>query len=189
MAYDDWSNKASLRPIPGTTKPSRLDRKRGRFSVDFETNEITQGLRAQQDVSGDYVAYYAFDPAGSTVNDVYDEGTGGGRSYHGPIDLPVYHVTHLEGGQNVNENGLYYRDSLHITVLFDTFQKVGLTDTDIEHQHYIRDRVVYDDKVFRVTKMEVLGQIQQRDVVISVDAEQVRSDELVDDVQFARWSA
>lgn len=189
MAYDDWSSATGRPANTLTTKPGRLDRKRGRFNIDFETNEIMAGLRGAQAVGGDYIDYYRFDSEDSAKDDIYDEGTGAGRTYVGPVDLPVWHVMHMEGGQDVEEAGLYYRDSLHVTILFDTFQKVGLTQADLVHQHYLRDRIVYNDKVFAVTKMDVMGQIQQRDVVISVDAEQVRSDELVGDKQFARWSA
>ncbi len=169
--------------------PDRLDRKRGRFSVDYETNEINSALRGQQAVSGDTVSYYRFDRDNSQMDDLYDEGTGAGRVYVGPIPLPVIHATHNDGSREDQQGGFYFVDNLHLTVLFQTFTTTGVTFADVQHQHYLQDRVVYDDKVFHITSIDVLGQIQQRDIIIAIDLEQVRSDELTNDPQFAEWSA
>jgi len=37
-------------------------------------------------------------------------------------------------------------------------------------------------------KINVLGQIQRRDLIVSIEATQVRGDELVNDAQFAKYS-
>ena len=74
-------------------------------------------------------------------------------------------------------------------MLYDTLEKSGLAHTDFESHKYLRDRIVYNNKVFRVTNMSVMGALQQRDIIVSVDAEHVRPDELVGDTQFERWSA
>lgn len=187
MPYDDYGNP--YQPVNTVTTPNRLDRKRGRFTVDYETNEINASLRGSQAVSGDSVDYYRFDRANSQVDDVYDEGFGAGRVFIGPVPIPVLQVEHLDGALQDTRGGGYYVDSLHVTVLFDTFTKSGITNADIEHQHYQRDRIVYDDKVFRIDHVQVMGQIQRRDLIVAIDCTQMRSDELVDDPQFAPWSA
>jgi len=168
--------------------PNRLGRKQGRFSVDFEINEINAGLRGQQQAFGDTVNYYVFEKEESTVDDIYDEGTGGGKVYNGPIPLPVLQVTHLEGGADNGENGFYSNDEVHFTLTFDEFTKTGMQAADIHPANYLRDRIVYDDIVFRVTKVEILGQIRRRDIIVAVDGTQVKGDELVNDPQFKRWS-
>jgi hypothetical protein len=65
---------------------------------------------------------------------------------------------------------------------------MGFTDQDIDHQKYLTDRIVYDDSVFRVTSISVLGQIQNRDIIVGLECVQMKPDELVNDAQFSRWS-
>jgi hypothetical protein len=36
--------------------------------------------------------------------------------------------------------------------------------------------------------VQVLGQIQQRDIIVAIDATQVKPDELVNDIQFAQYA-
>ena len=167
---------------------ARLDRKRGRFSPDLETNEIVEGLRGYQDGFGDSVEYYRFMRDASTMHDIYDEGTNGGRRYNGPIILPCLQVIHEEAGNEDTDTGLYYNDDLHITLSFETYKRAGFPKPDLATQDYLRDRIVYDTKVFRVMKISVLGQIQRRDIIISIEATQVRGDELVFDAQFSKYS-
>jgi hypothetical protein len=61
-------------------------------------------------------------------------------------------------------------DNLSITASFDALRKMGFTDQDIDHQKYLTDRIVYDDEVFRVTSVSVLGQIQNRDIIVGWNA-------------------
>jgi hypothetical protein len=65
---------------------------------------------------------------------------------------------------------------------------VGIRYVFVHRADYLRDRIVYDNKVFRVMKINVLGQIQRRDLIVSIEATQVRGDELVNDAQFAKYS-
>jgi len=160
----------------------------GVFSPDLETNEIEDGLRGYQDGYGDSVEYYRFLPESSTIHDIYDEGTNGGRSYNGPINLPCLQVIHEEAGNEDTDIGFYYSDDLHITLPFQTFRRAGFPNPDLTTSDYLRDRIVYDGKVFRVMKINVLGQIQRRDVIVSIEATQVKGDELVNDIQFAQYS-
>lgn len=169
--------------------PNRLGRKQGRFTSDFEVNEIHAGLRGHQQAFGDDVEYYRFLRESSAMHDIYDEGTGAGRVYNGPINAPALRVVRLEGSVANVDTGLYWNDEVHATFGFDILEKIGLTEMQVEHHDYLRDRLVYDDKVFRVTNVQILGQLQKRDIVVSIDATQVKPDELVNDPQFKRWSA
>ena len=172
----------------GLSIPNRLGRKQGRFSSDYEVNEINAGLRGHQQAFGDEVDYYRFLREDSEMDDIYDEAAGVGRIYNGPIPIPALRVVHLEGSITNVDTGLYWNDELHLTLSFDQMGKVGLTKMDIEHQQYLRDRIVYDERVFTVTNVQILGQVQRRDVVVSIDATQVKGDELVNDPQWKRWS-
>lgn len=167
----------------------RIGWKGGRFSVDFETSEVYRGLRDWQRWTGDTIAYYRFAYDQSTKDPVYGEATGpAGRVYFGPNNIPVLHVVHIEGENDNTENGFYYNDTAHVTMSFDQVKRMGLDKLDLNHQNYLKDRFVYETKVFRVTRIEVLGQIQQRDIIVSVQATQVKPDEMVNDLQFAQYA-
>jgi hypothetical protein len=168
---------------------ARADWKRGRFSIDHETDQMHHALRGWQSSAGDEIAYYRFNRQESGMHPVYDEPSGTGRVYDGPIEVPVLHVTHDEGGTSDTGGGFYFNDNLYITASFEQISRTGLTFMDLEHNEYLRDRIIYNDKVFRVMDIHVVGQVQQRDVTVSLEATQVKPDELVNDPQFKRWSA
>lgn len=167
----------------------RLDWKRGRFDTDFETEEIHRGLRGHQSAQvGDEVAYYRFNREGSGMDDLYDEGEGLGRVFRPPVDLPVLHVTHDEGDNQDTDTGFYFNDNIYISASYDQVYRTGLSLADIEHHRYLKDRVVYDGRVFRVTQIHILGQIQGRDVIVSIEGTQVKPDEMVSDPQFSNFT-
>lgn len=167
----------------------RIGWKGGRFSVDFETSEIYRGLRDWQRWTGDQIYYYRFAYDQSSVDPVYGEATGPlGRVYFGPNNIPALHVVHIEGDNDNTEQGFYYNDRAHVTLSFDQLKRLGLDKLDLNTQNYLKDRFVYDTKVFRVTSVQILGQIQQRDIIVGIDATQVKPDEMVNDVQFAQYA-
>jgi hypothetical protein len=167
---------------------SRVGWKGGRFSVDWETSEIYKGLRDWQRWTGDQIYYFRFAYDQSSNDPVYGEADSDkGRVYFGPNIIPALHVIHTEGQNDNSEDGFYYNDTAHVTLSFDQIKKMGLNRIDLNTQNYLKDRFVYDTKVFRVTRVEVMGQIQQRDIIVSIDATQVKPDEMVNDLQFAQY--
>jgi len=169
---------------------SRLDWKGGgRFTIDHETDQMHAALRGWQSEAGDEVEYYRFDREGSGMHDVYDEASGTGRVYKGPVELPVLHVTQDEGGTSDTGGGFYYNDNIYITASFEQVNRTGLTRMDIEHDRYLKDRLVYNSRVYHVVDIHIVGQVQQRDVVVSIEGSQVKPDEMVNDPQFKQWSA
>lgn len=168
---------------------SRGDWKRGRFGVGFETRAIADALRGWQSQVGDRVDYYRFQRELSQVDPVYDEGTGAGRAYLGPIVVPVLHVMHVQGDNRAGGTvGFYSSDVLRATVAFRQFTRTGLSVPDLRDEEYLRDRCVYDGKVFRLTSIRSLGQVQRADLILALEAVQVNADELADDAQFAAWA-
>jgi hypothetical protein len=167
---------------------SRLDWKMGRFSSDFETDRIFRGLRGWRDVNGDWLNYYRYDAVNTQVDPVYGE-TIGGKLYLPVVRVPCLHVTHLEGGNDNHEYGFYQSDDLDAIIAFDLFIQMGMSYADIETQNYLRDIVQYERKVFRVTNLAIRGQIQRRDIIVGMTATQIKPDELIDNPQFAQWSA
>lgn len=163
--------------------------KGGRFSVDYETASIYGGLRDWQRWTGDKIYYYRFAYDQSSVDPVYGEADAPlGRIYFEQGLIPALHVIHIEGDNDNSEDGFYYNDRAHVTMSFDQLKKLGLNRMDINTQNYLKDRFVYDSKVFRVTSFQILGQIQQKDIIVAIDATQVKPDELANDIQFAQFA-
>lgn len=168
---------------------TRLDWKRGRFSVGFEDRRIAEGLRAWQSQYGDFLDYFRFLRDESAVDPVFDEASGVGRVYNGPIVLPCLHVVHAQGGGLAGDTeGFYSTDGLRATCSFTQFTRTGMGIPDLRNEKYLRDRVVYDGKVFRITRLSALGQIQRADLIIGIEAAQVNADELSDDLQFRGYA-
>lgn len=167
----------------------RLDWKKGRFSADQETDRMFKGMRGWRDVSGDWLDYYRFDAAATQIDPIYDEAVGQGRVYKPPVRIPCLHVTHIEGENENSDTGFYYNDTLSATIAFDQFVGVGMDYADIRTGNYLKDRLYYDQKVFRVIQLAIRGQIQQRDIIVGLDATQVKPDELVDDVLFSQFAS
>lgn len=167
----------------------RADFKRGRFTAAYETAEIHDGLRGWQSTVGDHVDWWRYSRPASTKHDVYDEGASGGRVYSGPLVVPALHVIHTDGAEDDSETGFYAVDGLEATIAFRQLARTGITRADVFNRRYLRDRLVYDDAVFDITQILVLGQIQQADVIVAVTAVQTKPDEMVNDTQFKRWAS
>lgn len=161
----------------------------GHFNTDAETERIFQGMSGWQGGMGDWLDYYRLDQENSQWDDVFEEAIGAGRVYKAPVRLPCQHVDHAEGGNENSENGFYQNDDLVAIVSFKTFTQAGFELVDINTGNYLRDRVVYDQKVFRVFKLAIEGQVQQRDTIVQLMATQLKADELVDDPMFAQWNS
>ncbi|MFE2539043.1 hypothetical protein [Actinacidiphila glaucinigra] len=167
---------------------SRLDWKRGRFGVNAETTLIHRALRAWQARTGDVVTYFRFQYADSDVHEVYDEATGAGKVFYGRWQLPALHVTHLESASDEpRDSGLYVTDTLRVVASYDQLVKFGLSDMDIRHGSFQRDRIAYDNALYAVQRLAVVGQIRRRDVIVVIEAQQLHNDELVNDPQFEQY--
>lgn len=167
---------------------SRLDWKNGRWMADVETDLIYGAMRGWRDVSGDWVDYYKFNAAGTIVDDIYDEAIGAGRVYSPAVRIPVLHVTLTPGDNQNTDMGFYFNDTLNIICAFDQFIKTGMDYADVLQGNYLKDRVYYNQKVFRVLSMTPRGKIQQRPTMVAIDCTQLKPDELVDDTQFMPWA-
>ena len=143
-----------------------------------------QKTPGQNSAIEDEISYYRYWPEHSQEHPVYDEPDGTGLAFHPPVDVPVLHATHNEGPNQDTETGFYFVDDLYATMSFSQFTRTGLTEADIKHQDYLRDRVLYDGKLFRVTQIHVTGQISQTDFVLSLEGSQVKPDEYLLDPQF-----
>lgn len=167
---------------------SRLDHKRGRYNPDFETDQIFNALAGWQEVDGDWADYYRFNAGLSQIDEVYDEPVGQGLVYYPPVRIQAQHIEHVEGSNENSEYGFYYNDDAALICAFDKVLQAGMDYADISTGNYLKDRVVYDRKVFRVIQISIRGQMQRRDIIVGIACTQVKPDELVMDAQFANWA-
>jgi hypothetical protein len=167
---------------------SRADWKRGRFSAEVETQQIAEGLRGYQSGFGDQVLYYRFDFSRSVKHSVYDEAVSVGRVFKGPVEVPALHVVHGFGPDTLDDNGFYTNDELKVTCSFQQLSRVGLTHADLRNGQYLRDRIAYDGKLFRVLEMDIAGQIVRSDTVSTIRAMQLKPDEIEDDAMFGQYA-
>lgn len=167
---------------------SRLDYKKGRFSMDYETNEIRDALTGYQIEVGDFVIYYRYDSINSRLHSVYDEPIAGGLAWRRPINLPVIHAIHLENERDITAEGEYTNDTIELTASFEQLRMSAMSKLDINTQNYLNDRFVYDGKVFKVIQISIKGQIQSRDLIVRIEGTQVKADELVNSTTFARYA-
>jgi len=169
---------------------SRLDHKSGgRFTPRFETTEIDRAALGYQYTWGDYIDYYRYAPELSSAHEIYDEPAGEGRKFSGPHRIPVMSVNREEGMPDRLPGGLYWTDSLFFTVPYAGLVRAGMHDIDIAHGNYTRDRLIYDDRVFQVTRIQVHGQVNRRDMMVVITAVQLKPADLIGDEQFSAWWA
>jgi hypothetical protein len=166
---------------------ARLDHKLGRFSPEYEAREFGQAMLGTFGVWGDSCEYYRFSEASSAQHDVYDEPDAAGRWFLGPLRLPVIALVREEGMPYNQEGGMYWTDTAYFKIPYASLVRAGLWDLNADHGSYTRDRVVYDDRVFRVARIQVHGQIKRTDMTAVITVTQLKPADLATDSQFDRW--
>lgn len=168
---------------------SRLDWHQGRFTADAETNRIFAGMAGWQYNFGDYITYYHLNQAATLSDDVYDEVTGDGREYYPPKRVPALHVIHVRGENDWGGQGYYTDDDMIAYISYDQFSQTGLLIADIDTNNYEMDRVVYQDKVFRIMSMAIRGQIgiHERPTLVTITGKQLKPDQMTDDATFSQY--
>lgn len=166
---------------------SRLDHKLGRFSPAYEAREFGGAMLGHFQNWGDWCEYYRYQDDRSAEHDVYDEPTATGRWFRGPLRLPVMSMVREEGMPYNRDAGLYWTDTAFMTIPWAGLVRAGLWTMDVDHAAYVKDRVVYDDRVFRVSRIQIHGQIRRRDMTGVITANQMKPAELRTDAQFERW--
>lgn len=167
---------------------ARIDSHTGKATSDFETTRIFQGMRGFEKNYGDVLTYFPFDRDKTSWDDVYNEVTGPGRVYKTAVQLQCQHVTLMAGPQEWDEQGAYQSNALRAICSYEMFTRSGMVLADIHTERYTFDRIVYKDKVYRVTQINEEGQIQERPTMVSIDASQLRPDELLEDLSFVNYA-
>lgn len=168
---------------------ARLDWKRGsRFGPDPETNRTFAGMAGWQNVFGDWLTYYRYNADATIIDPIYDETAGNGRQYFPPLRVPALHVTHIQGPNEYGDLGYYTNDTLSAIISFEQFTGVGMQYADVLTGNYLKDRILYNRQVYRVTQISPRGKIQERSITLEIEGQQLKPDELFDDATFTQWA-
>ena len=167
--------------VRGTNMP-------GRFRIDDEIANIRDGM--QQDLRmpvGQSVQWWVFNQELTTADVVFDVATDkspDGRYWDRPFTLPCLSAEVIQGETHHDERGFYNVDRLHLTVSFADIQRL-LPDLPNNTDIHLKDRVGFRGALYQPFQIWSRGQVADHYTVVSIDALQVKPDEVVNDPQFA----
>lgn len=157
------------------------------FTEKYEWVSSHEGIEHDLDrPTGTTVLWYRH-VEGAPVDDVYDMGQG--RDWADPFEVYVVSAQRIEGEERYPAEGAYSTDQLHLVIRLDEAESKlpGIEDPQINR--YLKDRVVYDGVVFTVERVAAHGHFGIRESIIGVDLQEVDPDMLVNDPDFAQYSA
>jgi hypothetical protein len=162
------------------------------FDGRYEYQSIERGMGDDMgDVVGQNAFWYLYDASDTEEDPVYDVGGNtylGGRRWYTFIPVQILNTIRTEGAKQWGE-GLYTADTVHLIIAANSAQKSAMPDLITNWRQHLKDRIVFHGLVFTPTRIELRGIIEDSYTVIGVDAIQVNPEELVDDPDFARYSA
>ena len=169
----------------------------GRFKIDYESKSMDEGIVDElRDPVGTTVSWWVWDQAyldanpGLVVDDIYDVSSstpGEGRRWKTPFELPVIMAQQLRSTNIMNERGFYVTDTLRLVVSVADINLL-LPALVTDPTTHIKDRVIFQDKAFVPTRVMPRGRYKERYSVVTIDCNQVNSEELVNDPQFQDYA-
>lgn len=170
----------------------------GRFKIDFENKSMEEGMVDElRDPVGTEVDWWVFDQNYLTTNPalVYDpiydtsnQEPGKGRRWVDPFKLPVIMAQAMRSTNVMNERGFYTVDTLRLVVAMADFNRLLPQLVDNPNPH-IKDRVVFLGEVFVPTRVLPRGRYANFYSVVTIDLNQLNTEELVNDPQFQSYSS
>ena len=165
----------------------------GRFKVDFEHLSIDEGIVDElRDPVGSIVNWYLWDAQffadhpDEVVDDIYDVSTqngGQGRKWKAPFEVPVIMAQQIRGTNVLNERGFYVTDTLRLVISVSDVQRLLPAMMENPSLH-IKDRIVFQGEMFVPTRVLPRGRYANNYAVVTIDCNQVNSEEAVNDFQF-----
>ena len=141
---------------------------------------INEIMRNYQRYWGENVLWFEYDSMASSRDIVYDEGPS--RVWYPPVVLPVMFLSFRQNDPIDSAEGLYILSTasicFQVTEASDRFRTSSLNTAA-----HFRDRFSYDNTVYRVTQYEKQGFVNGTYLTISAQGEQVKAEEVVNDVQ------
>lgn len=175
----------------------RGNRVEGRFKIDFETMSMDEGMVDELRLPvGTTVDWWLWNPAAldsnylSYVDPIYDvsnQTENLGRRWDEPFDMPVILAQQIRGQNVMNERGFYTVDTLRLVIAVDDINRL-VPDIIPNPNAHIKDRIIFQNGVFVPTRVNPRGRYKERYSVVTIDCNQVNSEELVNDPQFQQYA-
>lgn len=176
----------------------------GRFNMDYESKSMYEGIA--EDLGGTVgqeVDWYQWsetyfednysivvDDIYDVSNDIYNEGStpsGQGRRWALPVKMPTVMAQLIRSSNVMNERGFYVTDTLRLVINVGDMQRL-IPDVMANPSNHIKDRIMYKGEVFVPTRVLPRGSFGYQYAVITIDCNQVNSEELVNDPQFQTFA-
>jgi hypothetical protein len=145
------------------------------MDVRRELAHIRKHYRTYHREVGETITWFEYQPfaasasAGSTYDDVYDEGGYGvsGRKYKAGVVVPVLMVTEAEDTKRAIPEGRQPVQIVNLVASVEDFRVAGITDP-FEYKHHLNDVFLYDGRYMSVMSYKVRGRARD-DVLIVVE--------------------
>ena len=169
----------------------------GRFSIDWELNEVGDGITWDStNPFGTHAEWWEYDMESVAIDPVYDvEPIGAGRVWIGPKVLHIVSADLQMGMARMDERGFYAADTLNLTLNIDDLQKVSPELFDQSRgkfkaklQDANRYRCVWKGQVYRPFHTQPDGYIDDRGTLVTLKLLQLMPDELINDEQFQEYA-
>lgn len=156
-----------------------------RWSINYELDSISRGIEEDiQRVLDQHAKWYRFLADPSRIDPVYDVGDyDGGRVWSEPIKINLVQAVIQQGPQFHNDRGFYTVDNFSFAVNAKEFTD-KIPEVALSPDAFLRDRIEFMGNLFAPTTMFPRVHIGKRIVLLTVQATQVKSEELINDPQF-----
>lgn len=151
-----------------------------------DIKSANRGMKLAQLDQGEWVQWFRYNDTASTSHPVY--GTGPLRAWYPPVQLPVWLGEYNRASRNIDDDGLYLVDRVHVIASYDAFFHTAMPDPDPFGNDHLRDRVAYDGHLFKVNMFLPKGRLASYFLTISIDLVEVAQSELAEDGTIAQFS-
>lgn len=169
----------------------------GRFNIDYEAKSMYEGIGEDLGATvGTEVKWYIWSESylkanyTDIVDDIYDVSSsveGKGRVWTKNLQMPVIMAQLIRSSNIMNQRGYYVTDTLRLVINVDDVVNL-LPDMMVNPSAHIKDRILYQGQVFVPTRVLPRGHFSTRYAVLTIDCNQVNSEELVNDPQFQAYA-
>jgi hypothetical protein len=169
-----------------------------RFDMDYEALSMYEGIA--EELGGTvgvdvgwwrWQDYYLEENYADIVDPIYDVSSSTptkGKRWMLPFQMPVIMAQFVRGTNVMNERGYYVSDTLRIVINVGDVERL-LPSLLTDSNGHIKDRIVYRGEVFIPTRVLPRGSFGYRWSVVTIDCNQLNSEELVNDPQFQKYAS
>lgn len=168
-----------------------------KFNLDYEAKSIYEGIAEELGgtvgVNVDWFRWQAtyleenFNEIVDPIYDVSSSEIGKGRRWMLPFKMPVVMAQFIRGTNVLNERGYYVTDTLRLVINVGDAKRLMPSLIEDPNSH-IKDRILYRGEVFVPTRVLPRGSFGYRWAVVTIDCNQINSEEMVNDPQFQRYA-